>query len=156
MTKKIPKSECPDPSRIADWLRQETGGAVVAVARPTDCGDHWQIAVTSFDGLNQWPGPAAAGRCMFRVIGEGVVTDGTKYRDPVTRESSPILYSFPKSMGLEIGTVFSAAVPMGESIDPDSIFVERNPDGSVSEGERKGARLHDQKCEAEEKFDKHG
>ena len=129
--RKVLKSECgPNPEDAAAWLNSETGGQVVVAGKILDKGDHFVIPVFSADGSNEFRGGggAAAGRQMFQVIAPGVATDRTKF------QGQTVEFFFPKSLNLEVGSTFSAAIPQSNYIEADTIFVES---GSRAEGERK-------------------
>lgn len=128
--RKVFKEECgPRPEDAAAWLAEETGGQCVVAGQIQDKGDHFVIPVFSADGRSEFAGNgAAAGRKMFTVLGLGVASDGSRF------EGQMVEFFFPKSEGLEVGDVFSAAIPLSTDIDPDSIFVENGPN---AEKERK-------------------
>lgn len=61
---------------------------------------------------------AAAGRKLFRVIADGVASDGTRY------QGTPVEFYSSKKLELNEGTIFSADIPPDTNIDSSSIFVE--------------------------------
>jgi len=135
--RKVLKSECGQcPEDAAAWLVAETGGQCVVSGKIIDDGDSWIIPVYSADGRNEWYSSAAAGRQIFRVMTPGVCSDGTRFRNPQTKQSEAIEFHCPKN--LTPGTVFSATIPQSDCVDPDSIVVESvpTPDGLKAFGER--------------------
>jgi hypothetical protein len=121
--RKVLKSECgPHVEDAKAWLAAETGGQVICAGPIEDRGDHLVIPCFSSDGLNEFQGNgAAAGRKMFTVLAPGVASDGSRY------EGKPIEFYFSESLGLEVGDVFSATIPLSTDIDPASVFVESGP-----------------------------
>src|SRR5271155_4875458 len=128
--RKVAKSECgPRPEDAAAWLAEETGGQCIVAGQIQDKGDHFVIPVFSADGRSEFEGNgAAAGRMMFTVLAPGVASDGSRFQGKIVE------FFFPKSEGLEGGDVFSAAIPIGTDISPDTIFLESGP---KAEKERK-------------------
>src|SRR5271156_3844119 len=116
--RKVAKSECgPRPEDAAAWLAEETGGQCIVAGQIQDKGDHFVIPVFSADGRSEFEGNgAAAGRNMFTVLAPGVASDGSRF------QGQSVEFFFPKSLGLEVGDMFSANIPLSTDIDPASIF----------------------------------
>jgi hypothetical protein len=122
MQRIISKADCPRAEDVARYLLEDTGGQVILAGKVTETEDAWIVPVFSADGGQIYSGSAAAGRQTFRVIRGGVATDGTKFHDG--QKVVPILFKFSKDLKLAPGTVFSASIPPGTTIDSNSVFVE--------------------------------
>lgn len=117
MIRRILKSEVSNVNGVPQFLFLETGGAVFLAGQVTDGGDCWVCPVQSVDGGSVHRG-AAQGRQLFRVIGDGVASDDTKYK------GKPVEFYFDAKLGLKPGTIFSADIPGETHINSASIFVE--------------------------------
>lgn len=121
----------PTPENVQDYLVSETGVLVVD-GKILDRGDFYEVPVFSADGRSIPRSEAGAGRCMYRVIADGVCTDETKFRTE-KGEIEYVEFKFPKRLGFKVGSRFSARVAQGTSLsdDPntgDEIFLEFAPD----------------------------
>ena len=116
-TRTVLKIDCPTIEDVERWLFEETGGQCVVDGKIKDAGDSWVIPVFSADGRGIPRTEAGPGRCIYRVLSDGICTDD--YGE----------FSFPKSLGFKIGFLFSAKIAQGPTLTlAHDIFLEAAPD----------------------------